>query len=203
MDTGDPVRQVQGTPPHERVVALGLDEAGSRALFDALHEMFTGAGFALAYGAPLRWYVPDGTLEHNSATVTHTGGSSTQANDVVVHQLKIEIGSGNNLKRRSYCGLELPRSTDVWATRSLSYLWSESLRAGPRGGHSKRPWSRRLRISNESLHCRRPSPQTGRQLSAVGACSCGTTIGPSDQRRLSYEQSGISSVQSFLREETT
>ncbi len=36
--------------------ALALDAAESRALFDALHELFERAGWLLAWGAPLRWY---------------------------------------------------------------------------------------------------------------------------------------------------
>lgn len=35
---------------------LMLDEASSRAFFDAVAELFTSEGFALHYGAPLRWY---------------------------------------------------------------------------------------------------------------------------------------------------
>jgi len=35
---------------------LMLDEPGSRALFDAVQPLFTGAGFGLRWGAPLRWY---------------------------------------------------------------------------------------------------------------------------------------------------
>ncbi|MDE2275550.1 MAG: hypothetical protein KGK09_04575, partial [Burkholderiales bacterium] len=36
--------------------ALALDEAGSRALFGAVHALFADEGWALHYGAPLRWY---------------------------------------------------------------------------------------------------------------------------------------------------
>jgi hypothetical protein len=36
--------------------ALGLDEAGSRALFEAVRELFEGAGYVFAWGAPSRWY---------------------------------------------------------------------------------------------------------------------------------------------------
>ncbi|MDP1902094.1 MAG: hypothetical protein Q8K96_16845 [Rubrivivax sp.] len=41
---------------------LGLDEAASRALFDAVRGLFTSEGFALHYGAPLRWYVAHDSL---------------------------------------------------------------------------------------------------------------------------------------------
>jgi hypothetical protein len=54
------------TPVHWRVGAdavhladpraLGLDEASSRALFDAVRPLFDSEGFVLAWGAPLRWY---------------------------------------------------------------------------------------------------------------------------------------------------
>jgi hypothetical protein len=54
------------TPVHWRVgsdavhladpQALGLDEAASRALLDAVRPLFESEGFALAWGAPLRWY---------------------------------------------------------------------------------------------------------------------------------------------------
>ena len=37
--------------------ALALDEAGSRALFDTVHELFASEGFVLVYGAPTRWYL--------------------------------------------------------------------------------------------------------------------------------------------------
>jgi hypothetical protein len=36
---------------------LRLDDASSRAFFDAVRGLFAGRGFALRYGAPLRWYV--------------------------------------------------------------------------------------------------------------------------------------------------
>jgi hypothetical protein len=42
--------------------ALALDEAESRALFDALHELFEHAGWLLAWGAPLRWYAAHESL---------------------------------------------------------------------------------------------------------------------------------------------
>lgn len=54
------------TPVHWRVgtdavhladpQALGLDEAASRTLLDAVRPLFESEGFALAWGAPLRWY---------------------------------------------------------------------------------------------------------------------------------------------------
>ncbi len=42
--------------------ALMLDEATSRALFDAVQGLFASEGFALQYGAPLRWYVAHDSL---------------------------------------------------------------------------------------------------------------------------------------------
>lgn len=60
------------TPAHCRVgtseislvdpAALALDEAQSRALFASMHALFAGAGFALAYGAPLAWYAAHESL---------------------------------------------------------------------------------------------------------------------------------------------
>ncbi len=54
------------TPVHWRVGAdavhladprgLGLDEAASRAAFDAVRPLFDSEGFTMAWGAPLRWY---------------------------------------------------------------------------------------------------------------------------------------------------
>lgn len=41
---------------------LGLDAATSRALFDAVRELFESEGFACAWGAPLRWYVAHESL---------------------------------------------------------------------------------------------------------------------------------------------
>ena len=62
----------QLTPAHWRLgteqislfdpVALMLDEAESRALFDAVQPLFTSEGFAMHYGAPLRWYVAHESL---------------------------------------------------------------------------------------------------------------------------------------------
>jgi hypothetical protein len=37
--------------------ALGLDADGSRALFEAVRELFESEGCLLAWGAPLRWYL--------------------------------------------------------------------------------------------------------------------------------------------------
>lgn len=37
--------------------SLVLDEATSRAFFDAVRELFTSEGFELHWGAPLRWYL--------------------------------------------------------------------------------------------------------------------------------------------------
>ncbi len=45
--------QVSLTDPQ----ALGLDEAASRALLEAVRGLFEGDGFHIAYGAPLRWYL--------------------------------------------------------------------------------------------------------------------------------------------------
>lgn len=42
--------------------ALALDEAGSRALFEAVRELFESEGFALAWGAPQRWYAAHDSL---------------------------------------------------------------------------------------------------------------------------------------------
>ncbi len=60
------------TPAHWHLgteqVSLGdpaqllLDEAGSRELFDAVRELFTSEGFAMHYGAPLRWYLAHESL---------------------------------------------------------------------------------------------------------------------------------------------
>ncbi|MBP9910566.1 MAG: hypothetical protein KBF65_14355 [Rubrivivax sp.] len=41
---------------------LMLDEATSRALFDAMLPLFTGEGFVLRWGAPLRWYAAHESL---------------------------------------------------------------------------------------------------------------------------------------------
>jgi hypothetical protein len=41
---------------------LALDEATSRALLDAVHDLFEGEGFLLVYGAPTRWYVAHESL---------------------------------------------------------------------------------------------------------------------------------------------
>jgi hypothetical protein len=37
--------------------ALNLDEFESRAAFDAVRELFASEGFAIEWGAPMRWYV--------------------------------------------------------------------------------------------------------------------------------------------------
>lgn len=42
--------------------SLMLDEAGSHTLFDAVRELFTSEGFALHWGAPLRWYAAHESL---------------------------------------------------------------------------------------------------------------------------------------------
>ncbi len=41
---------------------LGLDEAESRALFEAVRALFESEGYACAWGAPLRWYVAHESL---------------------------------------------------------------------------------------------------------------------------------------------
>lgn len=41
---------------------LQLDEAGSRELLDAVHDLFASEGFVLVYGAPLRWYLAHESL---------------------------------------------------------------------------------------------------------------------------------------------
>lgn len=42
--------------------SLMLNEATSRALFDAVQELFTSQGWLLAWGAPLRWYAAHESL---------------------------------------------------------------------------------------------------------------------------------------------
>ncbi len=42
--------------------ALALDETTSRALFEAVRELFESEGFALAWGAPQRWYAAHESL---------------------------------------------------------------------------------------------------------------------------------------------
>ncbi len=42
--------------------ALALDDAESRALFDAVRPLFDSEGFTLAWGAPLRWYAAHPSL---------------------------------------------------------------------------------------------------------------------------------------------
>jgi hypothetical protein len=42
--------------------ALALDEAESRALFEAVRELFESEGFRLAWGAPQRWYAAHDSL---------------------------------------------------------------------------------------------------------------------------------------------
>lgn len=41
---------------------LALDEAASRALLDAVRDLFDGEGFTLVWGAPLRWYLAHPSL---------------------------------------------------------------------------------------------------------------------------------------------
>lgn len=41
---------------------LALDEADSRALFEAVQPLFTSEGYVCAWGAPLRWYVAHESL---------------------------------------------------------------------------------------------------------------------------------------------
>ena len=43
-------------------LALALGEAESRALFDALRPLFESEGFALVWGAPMRWYAAHASL---------------------------------------------------------------------------------------------------------------------------------------------
>ena len=55
--------------------ALRLDEAESRALFDAVRGLFETEGFALAWGAPSRWYASHESLaEHRSASLDRVVG---------------------------------------------------------------------------------------------------------------------------------
>ena len=42
---------------------LALDEAGSKGLFEAVRGLFESEGFALAWGAPLRWYAAHDSLD--------------------------------------------------------------------------------------------------------------------------------------------
>lgn len=61
------------TPVHQHVgteqvslldpAQLQLDEASSRALWDAVRGLFESEGFTTAWGAPLRWYVAHPMLE--------------------------------------------------------------------------------------------------------------------------------------------
>jgi hypothetical protein len=43
---------------------LALDEAESRALWQAVHGLFDSAGWELRWGAPLRWYARHASLQH-------------------------------------------------------------------------------------------------------------------------------------------
>ena len=55
--------------------ALRLDEAESRALFDAVRGLFETEGFALAWGAPSRWYASHESLAgHRSASLDRVVG---------------------------------------------------------------------------------------------------------------------------------
>jgi hypothetical protein len=74
LDAGDPGDLAWGllTPCHwhlgtEQVslidpALLALDEAASRTLFDAASGLFTSLGYAVCWGAPLRWYVAHQSL---------------------------------------------------------------------------------------------------------------------------------------------
>jgi hypothetical protein len=65
------------TPAHWRLgteqvslvdpAALALDEPGSRALLDAVRELFTSEGYTVTWGAPTRWY-----LRHDSLATLPT-----------------------------------------------------------------------------------------------------------------------------------
>ena len=50
--------QITLTDPED----LALDEPASRALLDAVHDLFDSEGFVLVYGAPLRWYLAHESL---------------------------------------------------------------------------------------------------------------------------------------------
>ena len=55
--------------------ALRLDAAESRGLFDAVRPLFESEGFALAWGAPSRWYAShDSLAEHRSASLARVVG---------------------------------------------------------------------------------------------------------------------------------
>lgn len=64
--------QVQLADPAD----LGLDEATSRALLDAVRPLFVDEGFAVAWGAPLRWYIAHERL----------AGLRTASIDRVIHR---------------------------------------------------------------------------------------------------------------------
>lgn len=60
--------------------ALMLDEAESRAFFDAVQPLFTGDGYALHWGAPLRWYAAhEGLAELASASIDRVIGRNVDA----------------------------------------------------------------------------------------------------------------------------
>ncbi len=71
LDTGDLAWGLL-TPAHWQLAAdhinlidpaaLALDDSESRALLEAVRESFDHAGYAPAYGAPLRWYVAHESL---------------------------------------------------------------------------------------------------------------------------------------------
>jgi hypothetical protein len=55
--------------------ALNLNEEESRALFDAVRGLFESEGFALAWGAPSRWYAAhDSLADHRSASLDRVIG---------------------------------------------------------------------------------------------------------------------------------
>jgi hypothetical protein len=47
---------------------LDLDEAGSRALFEAVRDLFDSEGFQTAWGAPQRWYIAHPDLDGLATT---------------------------------------------------------------------------------------------------------------------------------------
>lgn len=77
--------QVSLTDPAE----LLLDDAGSRAYFDAVAPLFTSEGFVASYGAPLRWYVA-----HESLAALATASIDR----VVGRNVDRWLGSGKELR---------------------------------------------------------------------------------------------------------
>ncbi|KNZ32733.1 MAG: hypothetical protein AD742_09980 [Methylibium sp. NZG] len=86
--------------------ALQLVEGESRALFDAVRHLFESEGFALAWGAPSRWYASHESLSgHRSASLARVvgrnvdlwlrgaaqAGESVQASTKLLRRLQSEV----------------------------------------------------------------------------------------------------------------